>query len=96
MGSIPVNMRFVVDKVTMRQVSVFASQYHFTSAQYSSPICRTYQMDKQTKFGNLPKRNALSKIGAALDRKVLSFFLSAAIKEQRGPASKSNPGGAAA
>jgi hypothetical protein len=37
-------------------------------------------MDKQTKFGNLPKRNALSKIGAALDRKALSFFLNAAIK----------------
>ena len=73
-------MRFVLDKITLGhvflQVLQFPLQYHSINSQYSfSSTCRTYQTDKRAKPGNLPKRNALSAIGEALDTKLLPLFV---------------------
>jgi hypothetical protein len=64
-------VRYVVGRVTVRQVfvfsastSVFLCQYHSTSAPYSSPRTSCcYQEDKRAKTGNLPKSNDLSDFG---------------------------------
>jgi hypothetical protein len=73
-------VRFVLDKITLGQVFLqvlqFSLQYHSINSQYSSSsTCHTYQTDKRTKPGNLPKRNALSEIGVALVTKLLPLFV---------------------
>jgi len=62
-----VHVRFALDKVAMRQISLrlirFPRHYHATSAPHSTTsTCLSYQKNKRLEPGNLPKSDAVSTI----------------------------------
>jgi hypothetical protein len=56
------------------ELPIFPCQYHFTNAPLIFTTFRSYQKDKQSKPGNLPKSNALSEIGEQWIEKYRHFI----------------------